>query len=297
MATVVILSGVSKEEVKAYIMRRVKELIKKAFTPITIMLIPHSDVKALSLRIPSVGILLSLVLWFIGTVYVFSIAIDAFEYNRMKVKLDYYSGQFVEIKKTMTSLKDAEGEFRRLFSFKTKESVLEHIDTSDNGSIDMDTLKEQIKLTMESVGEIKDYLSQQKDIYLATPKGWPVVGRISSPYGYRQHPKTGSRDFHGGMDIAADPGVPVKATADGIVSFAGWSGGSGNLVALEHGSGFSTYYAHNKSVVVRVGQKVKRGDVLSYVGSTGNSTGPHLHYEVWKEGKSLNPFIFIEGRA
>ena len=278
-------------------MQRIKLLLKKAFTPITIMVIPHSDVKALSMKIPSIGILASIILWCIGMGYVFSVAIDAFEYNRMKQRVNYYSGQFLEMKKTMSSLKIAEDEFRRLFSFKTKEGVLENIDTSDNGSIDMETLKNQIKLTMESVGEIKDYLSQQRDLYVATPKGWPVTGRISSPYGYRVHPQTGMRDFHSGMDIASDPGASVKATADGIVSFAGWSGGSGNLVALEHGLGFSTYYAHNKLVVVKVGQKVKRGDILSYVGSTGNSTGPHLHYEVWKEGRSLNPVTFIEGRS
>jgi len=277
-------------------MLRIKLLIRKAFTPITIMFIPHSDVKALRIKVPSIGVLASVVLWFIGMGYVFSIAVDAFEYNRMKENLNYYSGQFIEMKKTMVSLKNAENEFRKLFSFKTKESVLEHIDTSDNGSIDMETLKDQIKLTMESVGEIKDYLSQQKDLYLATPIGWPVSGRISSPYGYRDHPKTGLKDFHSGMDIASDPGTPVKATADGIVSFAGWSGGSGNLVALEHGLGFSTYYAHNRQVIVKAGQKVKRGDILGYVGSTGNSTGPHLHYEIWKEGRSLNPSTYVEGR-
>ena len=155
------------------------------------MFIPHSDAKALRIKVPSIGILASVVLWFIGMGYVFSVAVDAFEYNRMKERLNYYSGQFIEMKKTMTSLKNAEGEFRRLFSFKTKERVLENIDTSDNGSIDMETLKNQIKLTMESVGEIKDYLSQQRDLYVATPKGWPVAGRISSPYGYREHPKTG----------------------------------------------------------------------------------------------------------
>ena len=278
-------------------MQRIKLLLKKAFTPITIMFIPHSDVKALRIKVPSIGILASIVLLFIGMGYVFSVAVDAFEYNRMKQRVNYYSGQFIEMKKTMTSLKNAEEEFRRLFSFKTKERVLENIDTSDNGSIDMETLKNQIKLTMESVGEIKDYLSQERDLYLATPKGWPVAGRISSPYGYREHPKTGVRDFHSGMDIASEPGTPVKATADGIVSYAGWSGGSGNLVALEHGLGFSTYYAHNRLVVVKIGQKVKRGDILSYVGSTGNSTGPHLHYEVWKEGRSLNPSTYIEGRT
>ena len=278
-------------------MQRIKLLIKKAFTPITIMLIPHTDRKALQVKVPSVGVFASVILWFIGTVYVFSVAVDALEYNRMKESLNYYSGQFSEMRKTMTSLKNAEAEFRRIFSFKTKERVLENIDTSDNGSIDMENLKEEIKLTMESIGEIKDYLSQQRDLYMSTPKGWPVDGQVSSSYGYRLHPKTGARDFHSGMDIAADPGLPVKATADGIVSYAGWSGGSGNLVALEHGFGFSTFFAHNRLVAVKVGQKVKRGDILGYVGSTGNSTGPHLHYEVWKEGKALDPITFIEGRS
>jgi murein DD-endopeptidase MepM/ murein hydrolase activator NlpD len=278
-------------------MHKVRLIMKRAFTPITIMFIPHSDAKSFRVKVPSVGILASIVLWFVGMVYVFSIAVDAFEYKETKERLNYYSSQFIEMRKTIAALKNAESEFRKLFSFKTKERVLEHIDTSDNGSIDMETLKEEIRLTMESVGEIKDYLSQQRDIFVATPKGWPVMGRISSPYGYRVHPNSGQRDFHGGMDIASGPGTPVKATADGIVSYAGWSGGNGNLVALEHGLGFSTYYAHNRSVTVKVGQKIKRGDIIGYVGSTGNSTGPHLHYEVWKEGKSLNPITFIEGRT
>jgi murein DD-endopeptidase MepM/ murein hydrolase activator NlpD len=278
-------------------MQRIRSFVKKAFTPITIMFIPHSDVKAVRIKIPGIGILLSIALWLAGTGYVFSVAIDSLEYNRMKEKVNYYSGQFSEMKNTMKSLKNTEAEFRRLFSFGTKEGILENLDTSDNGSIDMESLKKQIRLSMESVGEIKDYLSQQRDLYVATPKGWPVAGRISSPYGYREHPKTGVRDFHTGIDIAAEPGYPVKATADGIVSFAGWSGGSGNLIALEHGFGFSTFFAHNRRVVVKVGQKIKRGDIISYVGSTGNSTGPHLHYEVWRDGQSLNPYNFIEGRS
>ena len=278
-------------------MQRIRAFIKKAFTPITIMFIPHSDIKAVRIKLPGIGILLSVALWLAGTGYAFSVAIDSLEYNRMKQEVNYYSGQFSEMKKTLISLKNTEAEFRRLFSFGTKERILENMDTSDNGSIDMEALKKQIKLSMESVGEIRDYLSQKRDLYIATPKGWPVAGRISSPYGYREHPKTGVRDFHTGMDIAAEPGYPVKATADGIVSFAGWSGGSGNLVALEHGFGFSTFFAHNKRVVVTVGQKIKRGDIISYVGSTGNSTGPHLHYEVWRDGQSLNPYSFIEGRS
>ncbi len=278
-------------------MQNIKKILKKAFTPITIMLIPHSSRNSIRLKIPSIGILVSLILWFIGTVYVFSIAIDAFEYNRMKDKLNYYSGQFMEMKSTIITLKRAEDEFRRLFSLKTKEQVLENLDGSDKGSIDMENLKQQIKLTMENVGEIKDYLSQERDLYLATPKGWPVEGRLTSSFGMREHPKTGSKDFHSGVDIATDPGTPVRTTADGVISFAGWSGGNGNLVVIEHGYGFSSFYAHNKQVNVKVGQTVKRGDIISYVGSTGNSTGPHLHYEIWQNGKSINPLKYIEGRS
>jgi len=278
-------------------MDRLRILFKKAFTPITIMLIPHSNRKPLNLKIPSIGIFISILLWLIGTVYVFSIAIDTLEYHRMKERLGYYSSQFLEIKTTMAALKRAETEFRRLFSLRSKEKVLENVDTSDSGAIDMETLKQEIKKSMETVADIKEYLSQQRDLYMATPKGWPITGNVTSYYGRREHPRTGEEDFHTGMDISADPGNPVTATADGIVSFAGWNGGSGNLVVIEHGFGYSTFYAHNKMITAKVGQRVKRGDIISYVGSTGNSTGPHVHYEVWSNGSPVNPKPFIEGRS
>lgn len=278
-------------------MRKIKILFKKAFTPITIMLIPHSNRKPFNLKIPSIGILISILLWLIGTVYVFSVAVDTFEYHRMKERLGYYSGQFIEMKATMSALKKAESEFRKLFSLDSKQKVLENVDTSDSGSIDMEALKQQIKKTMETVGEIKEYLSQQRDLYMATPKGWPVKGDLTSYYGQRKHPKTGEEDFHTGIDISDNPGNPVTATADGIVSFSGWNGGSGNLVVIEHGFGYSTFYAHNKMTTVKVGQRIKRGDIISYVGSTGNSTGPHVHYEVWRNGGPVNPKSFIEGRG
>jgi len=278
-------------------MHKIRFLLKKAFTPITIMIIPHSSRKPFNLKMPSIGIFISILLWLIGTVYVFSIAVDKLEYYRMQEKVQYYSSQFTEMKSTMSALKKAESEFRKLFSLKSKEKVLENVDTSDSGSIDMEALKQQIKKTVEDVGDIRDYLSQQRDLFMATPKGWPIVGNVTSPYGKRRHPITGKDDFHSGMDISAAPGNPVRATADGIVSFSGWNGGSGNLVVIEHGFGFSTFYAHNKMTAVKVGQRVKKGDVVSYVGSTGNTTGPHLHYEVWKNGSPVNPKSFIEGRS
>lgn len=279
-------------------MSRLRRFIKKAFTPITIMLVPHSNSKHFSIKLPSIGIVLSVALWLIGSIYVISIAVNAFEYRTMKERLNYYSGQFVELNTTIIALKNADSEFRRLFSLGTREKVLENVPTtSDSGSIDMEALRNQIKGAMENVNDIKEYLKEQKDIYMATPKGWPIAGRITSSYGNRENPVHGGDDFHSGIDISVESGTPIRATADGVVSFAGWSGGSGNLVGLEHGFGFSTFYAHNRHVTVKVGQRVKRGDIIAYSGSTGNTTGPHCHYEIWKDGKHVNPAKYTEGRS
>jgi murein DD-endopeptidase MepM/ murein hydrolase activator NlpD len=278
-------------------MQKILGLLKRAFTPVTIMFIPHSHSRPIRLKIPSIGVIASIIFWTIGSVYVLTVAIDTLEYNRMKKRLYYYSGQFLELKSTITALQKAENEFKKLFSLKSKEEVLKNLDATDSGSIDMENLKEQIKVTMETVGEIRDYLGQQSDLYRSTPRGWPANGHITSPYGRREHPQSGEDEFHSGVDIASSVGMPVRATADGIVSFSGWKGGNGNLVVIEHGLGFSTFYGHNKRVSVKVGQKVKRGDIIGYIGSTGNSTGPHVHYEVWRERRPVNPVSYIEGKS
>lgn len=277
-------------------MSKVRSLMKRAFTPITIMLIPHSNSKPINLKIPSIGIIISLLLWLTGTFYVISIGVKAIEYERMEERLLYYSSQFVELKATINALKKTEAEFRRIFSLGSKEKILENVQTTDSGSLDMEALREQIRKTMDTVESIREYLKNQKDIYMATPRGWPISGRITSYFGKRENPLHGGEDFHSGVDIAASSGTPVRATADGVVSFSGWSGGSGNLVVIEHGLGYSTFYAHNKTNLVKVGQQVKRGDIIAYSGATGNATGPHSHYEIWKDGRPVNPIPFLEGR-
>jgi murein DD-endopeptidase MepM/ murein hydrolase activator NlpD len=278
-------------------MQRVKSYLKKAFTPITIMFIPHSNVRPLTVKIPSIGIAASVLLLCAAIVYFFTLSADSAEYIRARRELSYYSGQFMELKDALSTLKRTSRELERLVSFKSRDQILENLDMTDSGSLDIEGLKSQIKSSMETIGEIKDYLSQQRSVYMATPKGWPATGHVTSPYGERQHPVSGKPEFHSGVDIAADPDSPVRATADGIVSFAGWAGNNGNLVVLEHGLGFSTFYCHNRRIAVHRGQRVRRGDVISYVGSTGNSTGPHVHYEVWREGKSVNPKKYLEGRS
>lgn len=276
-------------------MSSIKRFIRKAFTPITIMLIPHNNSRSFNFKMPSIGIIFSVAMLLIGSVYVLSIAVNAFEYRMMKEKLGYYSQQFLELKTTIIALKKAESEFKHLFSLGTKEKVLENVH-SESGSIDMEALGNQVKNTISTIREIREYLARQKDIYMSTPKGLPVNGNITSYYGMRENPIHGGEDFHSGIDIAADSGAPIRASADGVVSFSGRSGGSGKLVALEHGFGFSTFYAHNSQNLVEVGKLIKRGDIIAYAGSTGNATGPHSHYEIWKDGKHVNPVPYIEGR-
>ncbi len=122
------------------------------------------------------------------------------------------------------------------------------------------------------------------------PSIWPSTGVVTSPYGLRWS----GTDFHPGMDIADDMGTPIVATADGVVDYAGWnSGGYGNMVDIDHGNGIMTRYGHASQVVVTAGQSVKRGQVIAYMGSTGFSTGPHVHYEVIINGQRVNPNGFL----
>lgn len=125
------------------------------------------------------------------------------------------------------------------------------------------------------------------------PSIWPVKGFISSPFGGRPDPLDGSPSWHQGIDISAPYGSPVNATAEGLVVSAGWMRGLGNTVVINHGNGYTTVYGHLSKIKVKLGQKVKRWDVVGLVGSTGRSTGNHCHYEVHQNGKPVNPVKFI----
>lgn len=121
----------------------------------------------------------------------------------------------------------------------------------------------------------------------------PVSGQMSSPFGWRTDPMTGSQRFHGGIDLAANAGMPVYAPQAGIVMFSGTYGGYGNVVVLNHGNSLFTLYGHNSRLLVRPGDSVHRGQVISQVGSTGRSTGPHLHFEVHYNGQYVNPVTYL----
>jgi len=117
----------------------------------------------------------------------------------------------------------------------------------------------------------------------------PVFGHLTSSFGMRFHPILGFSRMHQGMDFGAPMGSPIVAATDGTVIFAGWHGGHGNYVRLNHVGGISTGYAHMSRIIAKPGERVRQGQLIGYVGSTGLSTGPHLHYEVFRNGQAINP--------
>jgi murein DD-endopeptidase MepM/ murein hydrolase activator NlpD len=145
------------------------------------------------------------------------------------------------------------------------------------------------KVRAESLAQLRENLIERNIRLAATPSIWPTDGVVTSRYGWRW----GGSDWHPGIDVAADSGTPIVATAAGVVIASGWNGGYGRQVIVEHGYGITTSYAHNSENVAMVGQTVKKGQLVAYMGSTGFSTGPHVHYEVKVNGTAVNPASFL----
>ncbi|MBS1653714.1 MAG: peptidoglycan DD-metalloendopeptidase family protein [Bacteroidetes bacterium] len=162
----------------------------------------------------------------------------------------------------------------------------------------MDNLSARINAQKKSYDEISKLITNKEVLLASTPAIQPVsnkdLERIASGFGYRIDPIYKTMKLHAGLDFAAPQGTPIYATADGTVTTAGNTGnGYGNHVVINHGYGYETLYGHMVKVKVRSGEKVKRGEVIGWVGSTGKSTGPHCHYEVHKNGQKLDPVYFF----
>jgi len=158
---------------------------------------------------------------------------------------------------------------------------------------DLEVLGREITSRERSFRELKKFLEEKRSLLASTPTIPPVRGLLTAGYGYRVSPFTGQREMHEALDIAAPHGTPIVATADGIVSFVGPLAAYGNVVFINHGNKFATFYAHTSRSAVREGQPVTRGSVIAYVGTTGRTTGPHVHYEVQVNGSALNPLKYM----
>ena len=162
----------------------------------------------------------------------------------------------------------------------------------------LDHLSDQIFDRERQLGALENLILTRELRREVCPQGRPVLGGfISSFFGKRVDPFTGYTAFHAGVDFAGEQGAPVSAVATGVVTWAGERFGYGNLVEVNHGNGYLTRYAHNSAVLVKVGDTVQKGQELSLLGNTGHSTGPHVHFEVLKDGSPVDPMAFINQNA
>lgn len=167
--------------------------------------------------------------------------------------------------------------------------------SEDDFALNLSSLEQTLSKQSLQLTHLQDYLLTEDTIKAAIPSGKPVKGGwISSYFGYRTDPFNGKKVFHKGLDFAGKEGSKVYAVADGIISWKGRRSGYGELVEIDHGNGYVTRYAHNKTVIANTGDKVSKGQAIALMGSTGRSTGPHVHFEVLRDGKSVNPYHFVK---
>jgi len=235
------------------------------------------------------------------------------EFNYQKVEFQGLVKGLDTLKKDLDNLRKFTRKFRQIAGLPQYENKMQQLTglggQADGGFLsfsrdqekefikklttDMQKLRMELKHQQENLLEISEVVEDKKSLLACTPSIWPIRGWVTSGYGFRNSPFTGKREMHYGLDVATRFGVPIRASADGIVTFSAYKNNLGKAVIIEHGYGYSTVYGHNSEIFVQVGDKVKRHQVISSVGNTGRSTGPHLHYEVRLNGASVNPFSYI----
>ncbi len=160
-----------------------------------------------------------------------------------------------------------------------------------------DVLRDLLHTLQTRLHYVRTDVERREALAEATPSIWPARGWLSASYGTRTDPFTGRPSFHPALDVSADAGSPIYSTASGTIRAAGWSGAYGNLVTVDHDFGIRTRYGHMSRIAVEPKQTVKRGDVIGYVGSTGRTTGAHVHYEVWVNNRPMNPRLLLPRRV
>jgi murein DD-endopeptidase MepM/ murein hydrolase activator NlpD len=244
-----------------------------------------------------------------------------FELNRLrqetqaqKSQLHFFSSKIEDLEKQLSILKDFDKKIRIIANLERGEEstalmgmggpspsdIREKMkaEKDDKGLIqqmkmDVERLQSEAVSREESLSELEKLLATKKDMLTHTPSIWPVLGWVTSAFGFRSNPFTGLTQMHEGLDISNRVGTVVSAPADGIISDIGSDLALGRILVISHGFGMTSRFGHLSKVLVKVGQKVKRGDKIAEVGMTGRTTGPHLHYEVRLNGIPVNPMRFI----
>jgi murein DD-endopeptidase MepM/ murein hydrolase activator NlpD len=308
-------------------MTLVERIKKQLGRQLTVMLIPHSDSRPIRLNFSFSFLTLLAVSWTGLTIWSGFIASRHVDYWRakadehiLKAKMWYFSQEMKRSREYLDRVRETELALQNLLNMKTKKAILEadkdpgmggptsvdqrnigsvligrsRLMTIDEMHVELAGVKRSGSDVIANFEEISKYIKDQRELFRATPNGWPVRGRVTSVFGMRRDPFEEGGEFHHGLDIANANGTPIQTTADGVVRIASWQGGYGRLVVIDHGHGYRTYYGHNSQLLVKVGDRVKRGQVIAYMGTSGHSTGYHCHYEVWKDGRVVNPMKYVK---
>lgn len=277
----------------------------------TIILIPHAHAKLRKWQVTNLQIGMAtgafLVLTFASAFFIgshFSTKVNPVEIARLKNENDRLRKTNLTFESSLQRLQgqltDYEDRTRQLAIVAGVESLESSAEAGIGGGTtdevvpgDLPALEDRASGIAGALDAVEAKLDERLRWISATPAITPVKGIFTSGFGYRSDPLTHGRGVHQGVDIAAAPGQPVRASADGVVVQAGEIGGLGQAVFVAHGFGVTTRYGHMSRIDVRPGQRVKRGDVVGRVGNTGRSTGYHLHYEVRVDGAPVNPLAYI----
>jgi hypothetical protein len=219
-----------------------------------------------------------------------------------KLQIQTFASTVDELKKQMSRLNELDTKLRVITNLDTTEADLSNLSSLDEKMHEealakmhdeMTRLKSDVLKQELSFQELSDFMKEKSSMWASTPSIWPVKGWLTSGFGNRVSPFTGSWQMHKGIDIAARSETPIIAPAAGIVVKEGFEAGLGKSIKIDHGYGYVTSYGHMSKTKVATGQRVKRGQVIGFVGNTGYSTGPHLHYEVHVNNIPVNPIKHI----
>lgn len=289
------------------------------------MIMPSASTSIFQIRL-SRGIWMSMVGLIVGTTavafYVVTHHINYFqmllENQQLRRQISRYESRIEDLRFTQKQVTSLDASLRELLGMKNKTNIVKASAVGGPKATapiadPISAEEEKIDAKVQRVKEIKDdqlvsfeeieqFIGELKTVYLATPLGKPIQGGwITSSFGKRDQIFRGDhgddsedKEWHAGIDIASAQGAPIYATADGMVGFAGRLQGYGLLVTIQHGITYSTRYGHCSKIAVKNGERVRRGQLIAYVGSTGFSTGPHVHYEVRQNNSAINPMKFIK---
>lgn len=273
----------------------------------TVILVPHARAKLRKWRVSNLQIglvLLTLALVSAASTFIlvafFTGGVDSASVERLRSENGELRQANLEFEQSISELQAKLGDYevrtRKLAivaGLDSLEGTEAGIGGEGTGGADPDFLEYRANRLAGRLDRVEEKLEERLRWISSVPSVAPVRGILTSGYGTRRDPITGRRTNHPAIDIAAPPGREVRAPADGIVTRAGRIGGLGNAVYLSHGFGINTRFGHMARLTVKPGQRVERGEVLGYVGSTGRSTGYHLHYEVHVDGEAINPLGYI----